>query len=72
MTKLTYNDVRWMLDDQYAKRAGPLRWLVKSVYVTVPNSAVGAAETTKTLQELWQVGADEYEWRDIDEVEDVV
>jgi hypothetical protein len=65
---LSYNDVRWMLDDHQAKRAGPLRWYTTNVYVAVPGSPTGRAVEIKTLQELWQLGGDEYEWRDIEEV----
>jgi hypothetical protein len=67
---LSYNDVRWMLDDHQAKRAGPLRWHTTNVYVAVPGSPTGRSVEVKTLQELWQLGGDEYEWRDIEEVKE--
>lgn len=65
---LSYNDVRWMLDDHQAKRAGPLRWYTENVYVAVPGSDVGRTVKIKRLQELWSIGRDEYVWRDIEEV----
>jgi hypothetical protein len=69
---LTYNEVRWMLDDYSAKRAGPLRWLTTKVDSPVGfgDFAERPVEYTTVLQELWQLGQDQYEWRDVEEVND--
>jgi len=64
----TYNDVRWMLDEYNARQAGPLRWRVETFHVFDELTLSGRVKKTRTLQELWKVGDDEYEWRDIEEV----